>query len=111
LNRVGRCARRQVIHAMLDNYAADKHPRRARLAYPAPGLGVSLHTTSCSQANGVETFFAALTRRLRRGPLRSLLTCRPRSTATSPSTTESPSPSSDRGADRVTRESIEGTKR
>src|SRR5215469_10409751 len=64
----------KLIHAILDNYAAHKHPKvRAWLARH-PRWTFHFTPTSCSWANAVETFFATLTRRrLRRGVFRSLV--------------------------------------
>src|SRR5215467_1909905 len=62
------------IHAILDNYAAHKHPKvRAWLARH-PRWTFHFTPTSCSWANAVESFFATLTRRrLQRGVFRSLV--------------------------------------
>jgi transposase len=64
----------KLVHAILDNYAAHKHPKvRAWLARH-PRWTFHFTPTSCSWANAVETFFAALTRRrLQRGAFRSLV--------------------------------------
>ena len=64
----------KLVHAILDNYAAHKHPRvRAWLARH-PRWTFHFTPTSCSWANAVETFFATLTRRrLQRGAFRSLV--------------------------------------
>jgi transposase len=64
----------KLIHAILDNYAAHKHPKvRAWLARH-PRWTFHFTPTSCSWANAVETFFAALTRRrLQRGVFHSLV--------------------------------------
>jgi transposase len=64
----------KLIHAILDNYAAHKHPRvRAWLARH-PRWTFHFTPTSCSWANAVETFFATLTRRrLQRGAFHSLV--------------------------------------
>jgi transposase len=52
----------KLIHAILDNYAAHKHPKvRAWLARPRWVFHFT--PTSCSWANAFGTFFAALTRR------------------------------------------------
>jgi transposase len=65
---------RKVIHVILDNYAAHKHPKvRAWLARH-PRWVFHFTPTSASWLNAVETFFSALTRRrLRRGDFRSLV--------------------------------------
>ena len=64
----------KLIHAILDNYAVHKHPKvRAWLARH-PRWTFHFTPTSCSWANAVEGFFAALTRRrLQRGVFRSLV--------------------------------------
>ncbi len=64
----------KLIHAILDNYGAHKHPKvRAWLARQARWV-FHFTPTSCSWSNAVETFFATLTRRrLRRGVLHSLV--------------------------------------
>ena len=64
----------KLVHAILDNYAAHKHPRvRAWLARH-PRWTFHFTPTSCSWANAVETFFATLTRRrLQRGAFHSLV--------------------------------------
>ncbi len=63
----------KVIHAILDNYAAHKHPKvRAWLARH-PRWTFHFVPTSCSWLNAVEGFFARLTkRRLKRGVFRSV---------------------------------------
>jgi transposase len=64
----------KLVHAILDNYAAHKHPKvRAWLARH-PRWTFHFTPTSCSWANAVEGFFATLTRRrLQRGVFRSLI--------------------------------------
>ena len=64
----------KLVHAILDNDAAHKHPKvRAWLARH-PRWTFHFTPTSCSWANAVETFFATLTRRLlQRGVFRSLV--------------------------------------
>ena len=60
----------KLVHAILDNYAAHKHPKvRAWLARH-PRWTFHFTPTSCSGANAVESFVASLTRRrLQRGAL------------------------------------------
>jgi transposase len=63
----------KVIHAILDNYAAHKHP--AVLAWLADHPRWTFHftPTSCSWLNAVEAFFSKLTRQtLKRGVFRSV---------------------------------------
>lgn len=64
----------KLIHVVLDNYAAHKHPRvRAWLARN-PRWTFHFTPTSASWMNAVEGFFSALTRRrLRRGDLASIV--------------------------------------
>ena len=64
----------KVIHAILDNYAAHKHPKvRAWLARH-PRWTFHFTPTSGSWLNAVETFFSTLTRRrLKRGVFRSIV--------------------------------------
>ena len=63
----------KVIHAILDNYAAHKHPQV--LAWLAEHPRWTFHSTptSCSWLNAVEGFFSKLTRQsLKRGVFRSV---------------------------------------
>jgi transposase len=64
----------KVIHVILDNYAAHKHPKvRAWLARH-PRWTFHFTPTSGSWRNAVETFFSTLTRRrLKRGVFRSIV--------------------------------------
>jgi transposase len=64
----------KIIHTILDNYAAHKHPKvRAWLARH-PRWVFHFTPTSGSWLNAVETFFSVLTRRrLRRGIFRSIV--------------------------------------
>jgi transposase len=64
----------RLIHAIVDNYAAHKHPKvRAWLARH-PRWVFHFTPTSASWLNAVETFFSALTRRrLRRGDFASIV--------------------------------------
>jgi transposase len=64
----------RLIHAIVDNYAAHKHPKvRAWLARH-PRWIFHFTPTSASWLNAVETFFSALTRRrLRRGDFASIM--------------------------------------
>jgi transposase len=64
----------KVVHAILDNYAAHKHPKV--LAWLGRHRRWTFHftPTSGSWLNAVETFFSALTRRrIRRGSFRSIV--------------------------------------
>src|ERR1700735_2512048 len=64
----------KIIHVILDNYAAHKHPNvRARLDRH-PRFVFHFTPTSCSWLNAVEGFFAKLSRRrLKRGVFRSVV--------------------------------------
>ena len=56
------------VHAILDNYAAHKHPRVRAWLDRHPRWTFHFVPTSCSWLNAVEGFFAKLSkRRLRRG--------------------------------------------
>ena len=64
----------KLVHAILDNYAAHKHPKVRAWLSRHPRWTFHFTPTSCSWANAVETFFATLTRRrLRRGTFHSLV--------------------------------------
>jgi transposase len=53
----------KLIHAILDNYAAHKHPKVRAWLTRHPRWTFHFTPTSCSWANAIETFFASLTRR------------------------------------------------
>jgi len=64
----------KVVHAILDNYAAHKHPKVRRWLAAHPRWTFHFTPTSCSWLNAVEGFFAKLTkRRLKRGVFRSVV--------------------------------------
>jgi transposase len=64
----------KVIHAILDNYAAHKHPNVRKWLARHPRWTFHFTPTSCSWLNAVEGFFAKLTRRrLKRGAFPSLV--------------------------------------
>jgi hypothetical protein len=64
----------KLIHAVLDNYAAHKHPKVRAWPTRHPRWTFHFTPTSCSWLNAVDTFFAALTRRhLQRGTFHSLV--------------------------------------
>ena len=64
----------KVIHAILDNYAAHKHPKVLAWLARHPRWTFHFTPTSGSWLNAVETFFSALTRRrIRRGSFRSIV--------------------------------------
>ena len=63
----------KVVHVILDNYAAHKHPVVRRWLDRHPRWTFHFTPTSCSWLNAVEGFFAKLTkRRLKRGVFRSI---------------------------------------
>jgi transposase len=64
----------KLIHVILDNYAAHKHPNVRRWLTRHPRWVFHFTPTSCSWLNAVEGFFARLTRRrLKRGTFPSLV--------------------------------------
>jgi transposase len=63
----------KIVHVILDNYAAHKHPKVKAWLERHPRFVFHFTPTSCSWLNAVETFFSKLTRqRLRRGVFRSI---------------------------------------
>jgi len=63
----------KAIHAILDNYAAHKHPKVRTWLQRHPRWVFHFTPTSCSWLNAVEGFFAKLTkRRLKRGVFKSV---------------------------------------
>jgi transposase len=64
----------KVIHAILDNYAAHKHPKVLAWLARHPRWQFHFTPTSCSWLNAVEGFFAKLSkRRLKRGAFHSVV--------------------------------------
>ncbi len=64
----------KVIHAILDNYGAHKHPKVLKWLARHPRWTFHFTPTSGSWLNAVETFFSALSRRrLRRGSFHSIV--------------------------------------
>jgi transposase len=64
----------KLVHAILDNYAAHKHPKVLAWLARHPRWTFHFTPTACSWLNAVEGFFAILTkRRLRRGSFASLV--------------------------------------
>lgn len=64
----------KVVHVILDNYAAHKHPKVRDWLGRHPRFVFHFTPTSCSWLNAVEGFFAKLSkRRLKRGVFRSLV--------------------------------------
>jgi transposase len=64
----------KVIHAIVDNYAAHKHPKVRQWLARHPRWAFHFTPTSASWLNAVEGFFAKLTRRrLKRGVFRSVV--------------------------------------
>jgi transposase len=63
----------KVVHVILDNYAAHKHPKVRAWLNRHPRFTFHFVPTSCSWLNAVEGFFAKLSkRRLKRGVFRSV---------------------------------------
>jgi len=63
----------RIVHVILDNYAAHKHPKVIAWLGRHPRFVFHFTPTSCSWLNAVETFFAILTKhRLKRGVFRSV---------------------------------------
>ncbi len=64
----------KVVHVILDNYAAHKHPKIIAWLARHPRFTFHFTPTSASWINAVEGFFATLTkRRLKRGVFRSII--------------------------------------
>jgi transposase len=64
----------KVVHAIMDNYAAHKHPKVLAWLSRHPRWVFHFTPTSGSWLNAVETFFSALTRRrIRRGSFHSIV--------------------------------------
>jgi transposase len=64
----------KLVHVILDNYGAHKHPRVLAWLGRHPRFVFHFTPTSCSWLNAVEGFFAKLTkRRLKRGVFRSIV--------------------------------------
>jgi transposase len=64
----------KIIHAIIDNYAAHKHPKVLAWLERHPRWVFHFTPTSCSWLNAVEGFFAKLTkRRLKRGVFQSIV--------------------------------------
>ena len=64
---------RKLVHLILDNYAAHKHPKVIAWLGRHPRFIFHFTPTLCSWLNAVEGFFASLTkRRLKRGVFRSV---------------------------------------
>src|SRR5829696_7102340 len=63
----------KLVHVILDNYAAHKHPKVIAWLARHPRFTFHFTPTSCSWLNAVETFFATLTKeRIRRGAFSSV---------------------------------------
>ncbi len=63
----------KVVHVILDNYAAHKHPKVRQWLARHGRFTFHFTPTPCSRLNAVEGFFAKLTkRRLKRGVFRSV---------------------------------------
>ena len=73
ITRISRRTRLRLIHAILDNYAAHKHPQVLAWLAEHPRWTFHFTPTSCSWLNAVEGFFSKLTRQsLKRGVFRSV---------------------------------------
>lgn len=84
----------KVVHVVLDNYAAHKHPKVVSWLGRHPRFVFHFTPTSASWLNAVEGFFAKLSkRRLRRGVFHSSSRSRKRSTASSRRSTPTRAPS------------------
>lgn len=67
----------KIVHLILDNYAAHKHPKVVEWLARHPRFVLHFTPTSASWLNGVEGFFAILTKqRLKRGVFRSIAAVR-----------------------------------
>jgi transposase len=65
---------KKIVHVILDNYAAHKHPNVRRWLNRHPRFVFHFTPTSCSWLNAVEGFFAKLAKRqLKRGVFRSVV--------------------------------------
>ena len=83
------------IHAILENYAAHKHPEVLAWLAAHPRWTFHFTPTSCSWLNAVEGFFSRLTRQsLKRGASAPSMISNKPSPATSPRPTRAQSPSS-----------------
>ena len=68
-----RVAKKKMVHVIVDNYAAHKHPKVLESIETHPRFVFHFTPTSASWLNAVESFFAKLTKkRLKRGVFRSL---------------------------------------
>jgi transposase len=68
-----RVAKKKMVHVIVDNYAAHKHPKVLEWIENHPRFVLHFTPTSASWLNAVESFFAKLTKkRLKRGVFRSL---------------------------------------
>ena len=67
----------KLVHAIVDNYAAHKHSKVIQWLGRHPRWTIHFTPTSASWSNGVEGFFARLTkRRLKRGVFHSVVSLR-----------------------------------
>src|SRR3982075_1759646 len=65
---------KKIVHVILDNYAAHKHPKVRQWLHRHPRFTFHFTPTSCSWLNAVEGFFAKLAKqRLKRGVLRGVV--------------------------------------
>ena len=86
----------KIVHVILDNYAAHKHPKVRAWLDRHPRWTFHFTPTSCSWLNAVEGFFAKLSQAPAPSAASSVpsSTCRPPSTTSSSRHNQSPSPSS-----------------
>jgi len=85
----------KIVHAIMDNYAAHKHPKVRQWLERHPRWVFHFTPTSASWLNAVEGFFAKLAkRRLKRGVFRSLVDLQAAINRFVGSTTKRPNPSS-----------------
>jgi hypothetical protein len=103
----------KVVHVILDNYATHQHQKVRAWLTRHPRWTFHSTPTSSSWLNAVGGFFAKLTRRrLKRGVFHSLVDLQAASTASSPSTIDSPNLSSGKPTPtRSTRRETEGSQR
>ena len=102
----------KLIHAIVDNYAAHKHPKVRDWLARHPRWTFHFTPTSASWLNAVEGFFAKLTkRRLKRGVFHSLVYFQAAINRFLADDQPEPSPSGGPGPDKSSPPSNEGTKR
>ena len=94
LNTVEAQLTEKIVHVILDNYAAHKHPKVRQWLNRHPRFTFHFTPTSCSWLNAVEGFFAKLAkRRLKRGVFRSVVDLQATMNRSSQRPTLTPNPS------------------